>query len=144
MIDTDDLWDLIRLLEKILKRINAKDDLFISNNTSSYKCLSTKGLTRYEKHSRFYKFVYEDHVVLLDARTAKERINSMKMCNFVVVNPVDVVNTGRIECYESGVIHLDNKENTTIAVSRSKRALLEKNMDIVYNKELIEKENKQE
>ena len=136
-VDTDDLWDMLLLLKYFLKRINSKNEFLINENSLGFKCLSTKGLTRYEKHSRFYRFVYEEKVVLMDSRIAKERIKSIDMCDFFVVNPIDVVNVGRIRYFDSKKIYLSDNDRG-ISVSRRNRALLEKYLDIVYNQKLVD------
>ena len=133
VIDSDDLCDLMITLKRILRIINSKNEFIIGNHTSGVKCISTKGLIRYEKHSRYYRFVYDgDRVVIMDSRTARERISSIDMRGFIVVNPVDVINVGRVRYYDTKQLYMRNSDKA-ITVSRRNRALLEKTMDIVYN-----------
>ena len=133
VIDSDDLWDLLLLLKKILKLINSKNEFLVGKHASSIKCISTKGLVRYERHSRYYRFIYDsDRVVVMDSRTARERISSIDMQYFVAVNPVDVVNAGKIRYYDTSCLYMHNSDKA-IPVSRGSRALLEKTLNIVYN-----------
>ncbi len=73
----------------------------------------------------------------MDSRIAKERIKSIDMCDFFVVNPIDVVNVGRIRYFDSKKIYLSDNDRG-ISVSRRNRALLEKYLDIVYNQKLVD------
>lgn len=140
VIECDNLNDLIRALSKVIRRLKRINRYSVDRKERSNKTISARNLLRFEKHSRFYTFVYDDKTIVMDSRTARKHLSKMDTKGFIGVNKVDVVNMSRVEFLDGNGLRLDGT-GRTICVSRSKRALLEKYMDIVYNQKMISGEN---
>ena len=123
--DNESFEDLTQALGIILRYLNVYKDFFVTGRGHRTRLLSSYKLVRYEKHSRFYRFVYTDHEVQMDARAARKLIHSRYMPGFVSINCSDVVNIGYVSGVDGNTVYLSRGQGA-FRLADDKRENIEK------------------
>ncbi len=127
--DTNNINDLMRALKRILGLIGFRNAFCGADYKNGKRYINYKSLIRYERYSKKYIFIFEDHEEEYSASFGRKLTEDNNLPGFFAVNRNDVVNLSYITRFKGNVIQVAGRQEKII-VSRDRRRELVKRFDL--------------